>query len=252
MHFPSLHRLGPSSPVPKRRQDGPSKIGNKMTSILKRLPYPGRHRQKINETNDPPLFSKSSHIEEWLDNQESVSNVTDTASCYPIIEPPSNELTNTSSPPAVDILPLPPPPPSDNVVASESSLNTTPIQQKIGSNNRRDVTTSVSAEKQSQLRAAVTRSRNAEALHGYDVGVVAALQSMLVHWTSHSEERHISAAEKRIFLREAQRLTELIDDAEAEMVAGNSDLLENQEAEERLWGLVGAGGQNSGGMKEKR
>ena len=86
-----------------------------------------------------------------------------------------------------------------------------------------------------KLEAAIRTSREAEMLHAYDVGVCAALQSMEEHWTQLTASRHVSNSEKRIFRREAERLRQLLVDAEREMLASAERLARKEEDEQRWW-----------------
>jgi len=86
-----------------------------------------------------------------------------------------------------------------------------------------------------KLEAAIKTSREAETLHAYDVGVCAALQSMEEHWTQLTASRHVSNSEKRIFRREAERLRQLLVDAEKEMLASAERLARKEEDEQRWW-----------------
>ncbi|KAM7190257.1 hypothetical protein V8F33_009617 [Rhypophila sp. PSN 637] len=85
------------------------------------------------------------------------------------------------------------------------------------------------------LKDTIQTSREAETLHAYDVGVIAALNSMLVYWTDCASAMQTSSAEKRIFQREAQRLTDLIDDAERHLLLSHASLVNKQAVEEDLW-----------------
>ena len=55
------------------------------------------------------------------------------------------------------------------------------------------------------------------------------------HWLTLSSQRHISNSEKRIFLREAQRLRELLIDAELETLGNEGRLARRQEQEDLAW-----------------
>ncbi|KAK3381896.1 hypothetical protein B0H63DRAFT_524576 [Podospora didyma] len=70
-----------------------------------------------------------------------------------------------------------------------------------------------------RLNEATKNSNAAEILHAYDLGVLATLQSMTAYWAGRSDARHVSNVEKRIFRREAQRLDELLGDAEKQSAA---------------------------------
>ncbi|KAK4212441.1 hypothetical protein QBC37DRAFT_401507 [Rhypophila decipiens] len=85
------------------------------------------------------------------------------------------------------------------------------------------------------LKDTIQTSREAETLHAYDVGVIAALNSMLVYWNDRASAMQTSSAEKRIFQREAQRLTDLIDDAERHLLLSHASLVNKQVVEEDLW-----------------
>ncbi|KAM7221833.1 hypothetical protein V8F06_002826 [Rhypophila decipiens] len=85
------------------------------------------------------------------------------------------------------------------------------------------------------LKDTIKTSREAETLHAYDVGVIAALNSMLVYWNDRASAMQTSSAEKRIFQREAQRLTDLIDDAGRHLLLSHASLVNKQVVEEDLW-----------------
>ncbi|KAK5662333.1 hypothetical protein OQA88_8239 [Cercophora sp. LCS_1] len=87
-----------------------------------------------------------------------------------------------------------------------------------------------------KLKEAIQASREAETLHAYDVGVCAALQSMEQHWATRATQRYVSIQEKRIFRREAQRLRELLGDAQRDMMASDGLLASRQQEERKLWG----------------
>ncbi|KAK3682320.1 hypothetical protein B0T22DRAFT_521533 [Podospora appendiculata] len=99
----------------------------------------------------------------------------------------------------------------------------------------RSPNTTTTESTQTKLFAAIEKSRESETLHAYDVGVYAALQSMAQFWRQRAKQPHVSVPEKRIFQREAQRLTELMGDAEREMMVSNARLMRKQQVEQRLW-----------------
>ncbi|KAK3349569.1 hypothetical protein B0T25DRAFT_246115 [Lasiosphaeria hispida] len=92
-----------------------------------------------------------------------------------------------------------------------------------------------------RLEAAIRAAREAETLHAYDVGVCAALQSMSEYWARRSGRQHVSSGEKRIFLREARRLADLVGDAEQEAAASNERLVRKQGVERAERGVVSTG-----------
>ena len=85
------------------------------------------------------------------------------------------------------------------------------------------------------LADAVRTARDAEMIHAYDIGVCAALESMIKYWSTRSARRHVSSSEKRIFRREAQRLQELMEDAKKELETSQRDLATWKKEEDRLW-----------------
>ncbi|KAK0616747.1 hypothetical protein B0T14DRAFT_251831 [Immersiella caudata] len=103
-----------------------------------------------------------------------------------------------------------------------------------------------------RLEKSVKSTRDAENLHAYDIGVCAALKSMESHWLSLSSQRHISSNEKRIFLREAQRLHELLIDAELETLGNEDRLARRQEQEDLAWAALRVSAKGmSGGEDEE-
>ncbi|KAK0644210.1 hypothetical protein B0T16DRAFT_392599 [Cercophora newfieldiana] len=96
------------------------------------------------------------------------------------------------------------------------------------------------------LENAIKSTRDAEALHAYDIGVCAALKSMELHWSSLCAQRHVSNNEKRIFRREAQRLQELVRDAERETMGNEERLARRQGREQMAWGVLRVSGKGEG------
>ncbi|KAK0709309.1 hypothetical protein B0T26DRAFT_805055 [Lasiosphaeria miniovina] len=93
-----------------------------------------------------------------------------------------------------------------------------------------------------RLAKATQSLHDAELLHAYDVGVNAALHSMAEYWAQRARELHVSSSEKRIFEREAQRVAELVVDAERETMKSNDRLVQSRRNEQRLRGELGVGG----------
>jgi hypothetical protein len=89
-------------------------------------------------------------------------------------------------------------------------------------------------DSQLQLKVAVRESRDAEALHAFDIGVMASLVSMMGYWDEQCENRHISVSEKRIFRREADRLERLLIRAQEESAKSEKTLDVKLAEEKRL------------------
>lgn len=84
---------------------------------------------------------------------------------------------------------------------------------------------------QTRLNIVTRESRHAEALHAYDIGVMATLGSMKAHWENMGNDKYTSLSEKRIFRREAERLGMLLVDARGES-AKSDKVLEAKLAEQ--------------------
>jgi hypothetical protein len=102
-----------------------------------------------------------------------------------------------------------------------------------------------------RLEDAVKSTRDAESLHAYEIGVCAALKSMEYHWSSLSAQHHISKNEKRIFRREAQRLRELLSDAELETVGNEDCVARRQERENQAWMELRASANGMSGWEDE-
>ncbi|KAK3375838.1 hypothetical protein B0T24DRAFT_718337 [Lasiosphaeria ovina] len=103
-----------------------------------------------------------------------------------------------------------------------------------------------------RLARATKSSHDAELLHAYNVGVNAALHSMAEYWAQRARELHLSSSEKRIFEREAQRVAELVVDAERETMESNDRFVQKQRDEQRLRDELGVGGARLGEHHEDR
>lgn len=129
--------------------------------------------------------------------------------------------------------------PSSSTSLNSSPLASSPFQssppRNDGSNSENPPQPRPLCAQLVKLQNAVQSSREAETLHAYDVGVIAALRSMLLYWNGRADAMQTSSAERGIFLREAQRLTELMDGAERGMLISNAELVKKQEREEGLW-----------------
>lgn len=88
-------------------------------------------------------------------------------------------------------------------------------------------------DSQIQLNVALREARDAEALHAFDIGVMASLVSMMGYWDQQCENRHISVSEKRIFRREADRLERLLISAREE--SAKSEKAFNVELAKQKW-----------------
>ncbi|KAM7201536.1 hypothetical protein V8F20_004764 [Naviculisporaceae sp. PSN 640] len=272
---PQDRRLPPSPPAAKREQQqqrGSAQATNSNTantpqgrtaSILKLIPNPNQQQTQPNSSklHTPPARGyrrpAPADIENWLDSARDQRHDHTRVTFFdptPLLDQPvtqNRERKPSHSHASGTISPLDLDQSSSHRLSSaplgsspfHSSPPTTNVNSKSGIMNLPQTQPPLTGQL-AKLQSAVKFSREAETLHAYDVGVIAALRSMVVYWNSRATARQTSSSEKRIFLREAQRLTEFLDGAERDMLISNAELVNKQERENELWQVVLADSQH--------
>ncbi|KAK0707653.1 hypothetical protein B0H67DRAFT_319573 [Lasiosphaeris hirsuta] len=182
---------------------------------LEKSPSSASSPQDSNWYPDATTAIEARHfsITEWLANNESAMG-----------RPVPTTITTTNTP-----------------ISTPSSLSPASAALTTPNSNPQRIKDSPGSILPPRLEAAIRAAREAETLHAYDVGVCAALESMSEYWTRRSRRRHVSSSEKRIFSREAQRLADLVVNAEQEAMASNERLLRKQGIERAERGVLSRG-----------
>ncbi|KAK0615622.1 hypothetical protein B0T17DRAFT_619256 [Bombardia bombarda] len=186
-------------------------------TFLRLITPPYLEQDQETGSSSPKAHHRGSSVAEWLAKSQIMRMQSDKASSAEEDDNNDDDEVETISPLQLDH--------PQSVSSSAATTKSSP-----SSLNKHQPELSV----QTRLKAAITTVREAETLHAYDVGVCAALQSMTEYWNQRANESHVSNAEKRIFRREAQRVMELMQNAEQEMLASNSLLAKKQKKEQRL------------------